>query len=376
MFIILMVECVNLIKQRKKHKKGWGMERRIKYGTLLTLVTSLCLVLLTGCPARHTKEEEDQITYLGSEKLTEALRGDYGLQEGEWQINSQDIIWESAAGYNAVKYSIEAGDRTFEAVVQIDADEVFADYYGKEFGEMFAARLEEKLERVPEYQQGKVRTLSMDFWQQSVDAVTQGMIPTSISPEDFGTYLERCEQEELLYVRMTMAWYAEDAKEIPDDLQMTLTQGTDKLPNYLVVKRFARAVEAESNPMDLKEEYTYYNDQLQDVMTYEYFEVDENLIIRRRHSGKTVWESDGESRFNAFVDKNGHLSIYPEDEFYDLYFKGVAEGTNVFFLLKDSRNIDKLYSRELVKDPYSENWCYATLKGEYKIRVGSFIQNE
>ena len=334
------------------------------------------MVLLTGCPPRHTEEEKEQHISSGCEILTRALEENYGLKEGEWQITSQKIDWASAYGFDAMEYSIESGGMTFEAAVLIDTGEVFTSFYGKEFGEMLDAYLKEKLEGVPEYRQETIQILSMKFCQQSVDEITEGMIPVSVFPKDFEAYLEKCEQEDLLNVRLTLAWNTEEPKEISYDLLAQLTQGTCKLPSNLEVKRFVHETGKEPGPMDLKEEYFYYDNKMQCVMTYEYDEVDENLIVRRRHSGDTVWEPEGKSSFNTMVDKNGHLSIYPEDEFYDLYFKGVEEGTKVFFLMKDSKSINKLYSRLLVKDPYFEDWCYATLKGDYKVRVGSFMKTE
>ena len=87
------------------------LKGRGKLGVLVLLMATLWLVMLTGCPRRHTEEEERQVLASGQSKLAQALEEHYGLKEGDFQIASSDIYWQSAYGYEAVKYSMRLETR-------------------------------------------------------------------------------------------------------------------------------------------------------------------------------------------------------------------------------------------------------------------------
>ncbi|MBQ9489993.1 MAG: hypothetical protein IKQ25_09605 [Lachnospiraceae bacterium] len=352
------------------------LKGRGKLGVLVLLMATLWLVMLTGCPRRHTEEEERQVLASGQSKLAQALEEHYGLKEGDFQIASSDIYWQSAYGYEAVKYSIEAGDKTFRAMVNLDSDEVFTDYYGKEFKEKLTAYLVEKMDGVSNLREAPIQILAVEFNQPSASEAGKGMIPASLSPEDFETYLEKwCEKEQLLNINLTLAWYSEDAEGLSDNLLELLTKGTDKIPSYVTVKRFACERKDELHPMDLKEIYSYYighnGTYQQYVTTYDYYEVSNNLVVRRTLRDNVELDS-ATYRFTARVDVKGHLSLYPEDEYYDLFFKGLPEETKVLYRKKDSKS--KYYNVTLFKDSLFENWSYGHVKGDQTIVVGDLIQ--
>ena len=353
------------------------LKGRGKLGVLVLLMATLWLVMLTGCPPRHTEEEERQVLSSGQSKLTQALEENYGLKEGDFQIASSDIYWQSAFGYEAVKYSIEAGDKTFMVTVNLDSDEVYTDYYGKEFEETLTAYLIEKMEDLPNLREAPIQILTVEFNQPSASEAGKGMIPASLSPEDFETYLEKwCEKEQLLNINLTLAWYSEDAEGLSENLLELLTKGTDKIPSYVAVKRFACERKDELHPMDLKEIHSYYighdGTYQQYVTTYDYYEVNENLVVRRTLHDDKPQDPNEVNRFKVRVDIKGHLSLYPEDEYYDLFFKGLPEETKVLYRKKDSKS--KYYNVTLFKDSLFENWSYGHIKGDRTIVVGDLIQ--
>ena len=380
--------CV--VMRRNGRKK---MEGRRKRRIVVLLTTLLCMVLLTGCPRRMTKEEEERYLSFGRPKLTQAMKEDYQLEEGDYQILSQDIFWQSAYGYSAVKYVLEAGNKTFQVTVNLGTDEIFSDvhgeelltksetfsdYYGKEFEEVLTAYLDEKMESVPKMQEASKQMLSVEFGPPEATEACRGMIPTSISPEEFGAYLESCEQEHLLNVNLTIAWYSTEEEELSENLLESLRQGTDRLPSYLEVKRFACEKKEELDPTDLKEIRSYYigKDGMyeQATITYDYFEVSENLVVRRRFSDDKARDTREGNGFGARVDKYGYLTIYPSDEHYDLFFRDGEEGTNVAYWVEDSKHVKHMYKSKMIKDLSFKHWCYVNyIKGDARISVGDYI---
>ena len=372
------------------------MEGRRKRRIVVLLMTALCMVLLTGCPRRITKEEEERYLSFGRAKLTQAMKEDYQLEEGDYQILSQDIFWQSAYGYSAVKYVLDAGNKTFQVTVNLGTDEIFSDvhgeefeelltksetfsdYYGKEFEEVLTAYLDEKMESVPKMQEASVQMLSVEFGPPKATEACRGMIPTSISPEEFGAYLESCEKEHLLNARLTIAWYSTGEEELSENLLESLRQETDRLPSYLEVKRFACEGKEVLDPMDLKEIRSYYVDNdgtyQQAATAYDYYEVSENLVVRRRFDDDKAQSVEEVNRFHARVDKNGYLTIYPNDEHYDLFFQGGEEGTNVAYWVEDSKHVKHMHTSKMIKDPSFKNWCYVNyVKGDASISVGDYI---
>jgi hypothetical protein len=354
------------------------LKGRGKRGILVLLMATLWLVMLTGCPPRHTEEEERQVLSSGQSKLTQALEEHYGLKEGDFQIASSDIYWQSAYGYAAVKYSIEAGDKTFMATVNLDSDEVFTDYYGKEFEEKLTAYLVEKMDGVSNLREAPIQILAVEFNQPGAEEASKGMIPAALSPEDFATYLEESEKEQSLNVTLTLAWYSEDAQGLSDNLLELLAQGTDRLPSSVTVKRFACEQKEELHPMDLKEVRYYYIDHEgaydQYSTTYDYREVSENIVVRRSLDDYKMQDPEEVNRFTAQVDVKGHLSLYPENEYYDLYFKEIPEETKILYQKKDTKTRSKYFNVLLFQDSLFENWRYGHVKGDVIIVVGDLIQ--
>ena len=360
------------------------MADKVKRGFLFFLMASLCIAFLTGCPRKHTKEEEEQLLSYGREKLTQALEEHYGMKEGDWQIDSCDIYWGSSHGYEGVKYVIKTGDATFQAMVTEEnlyygSDDVFTDYYGKEFEETLAAYLNEKWESLPEWQQGTVQMLSVDFCWPGAAGATRGMIPASVSPEDFGTYLEKCEQERLLDVYHTMAWYSADPEDTMENLRTFLMQDTGKLPSSLLALHFTHSLDEGLRPTDLLKSVNLYYDAgdgslNQYFTTYEYYEVDEDLIIRRSHYGETVWKPEEKPSFQPKVDAKGYLCINPSDNtYYELFCNRGTEGTYVNYRKKDDKTF---YKKTLRKAPYCENWCFFEIRGDWNVEVKHLINNE
>ena len=347
---------------------------RVKHVVLFCLMASLCMALLTGCPSRHTKEEEDAILSTGIEKLTQALEGHYGLKEGDWQIVSQKIFWGSAYGFNAVSYSLKAGDRDFTATVHTDdSGEVYTDYYGKEFEEALVVYLNEKMEEIPEYQQETLKLFSVKFSQELAGNATEGMIPASVSPEDFSMYLEKCEQDWLMNVQLTLTWFSEDPKQISDELQGLITQGLDgPKKTYLTVKRFACDANEKPDPMDLREDYAYlpWDDPKHSVTTYEYFELDENLILQGSYVGDLTLTPEENGRFWATVNTEGTLRVFPDDSYY-MFVKYGVEGMEISYKNKDPEYVSTV---KLEKDPYFEDWCRVFIPRDSNVMIGDLLQ--
>ena len=343
---------------------------------LFLLIAAACMVLLSGCPRRITKEEEEQLLSSGHAMLTQAMKEDYQLEEGDFQIVSRKIFLGSAYGYEAIKYELEAGDRMFQVTVNLGFEKVFSDYYGKEFEEALTAYLSEKLESIPRFEEASAQLLSVVFYQEGTDEASWGMIPSSISPEEFGSYLEERERDKQLTVTATMAWCSADPEDTLEELRTFLVQEEGGLPASLTVMQFAHPMDEELCPTDLLKCVDFYHSVgdgsiKQYFTTYEYVEVDENLIVRRVRYGDTAWKNEGMQSFKVKVDVNGNLSFYPEDGSYDLFYKGGTEGTYLKCLKDDNR----LYRLMLEKAPFCENWCIINgIKGDWSILIEHVMQ--
>lgn len=349
-----------------------------KYKALFLLMASVCMFLLTGCPRKISEEERQQVLSSGRAMLAQALEECHGLKEGDWQIVSENVYWGSAYGYEAVKYSIEAGEESFQAAVNLDSNEVFTDYYGEEFEKTLTSYLEGKLESVPKLKEAPVQTCYVKFSQAKAEKPTEGMLPAALSPEGFEAYLEKCEREPLLNVSLSLAWYGTDAPNLSVNYLSLLTKETGRLPDYLTIDYFDCEMSDELDPMDLRESLSYYlcddgSGYKQYAAFYDYYEVNERLVVQRLLDGGKAGESAERNKFKVKVDGDGYLTVYPEKEYYTLYLKGAEEGSMISYRTDDP---GQLFSVTLKKASIFKDWCFSeSVRGDWKIMAQNLIQD-
>ena len=235
------------------------MKRRDWRWIGILMAVTLCTVLLTGCP-NVSDEEMERLRTSGRELLKQALLENYGWKENDYQILSEKVIPKTAQGFSSANYQLVIGDRTVMAEVDISKEEVFTDYYGKEFEGALAAYLDWKMECSPTFREMSLQRLSFTFQPLAgkTDEMLSGTIPVSVSPEDFDAYLETCENDDCLNVVLKVAWYSKELTEIPEYLLSRLCPEKSKIPTCLIVEHFACEPDAELQLTDWVETRRLY----------------------------------------------------------------------------------------------------------------------
>lgn len=300
----------------------------ITVGVILFLILVLIFKLIGELieSAEKRDKEQQQMILQGRALLTLALKNNYGLKDDDYRIISEKPYWGSAYGCDAIVYSLKVGDKDVNAEVDISYREVFTDYYGKEFEEVLTSYLDRKMESHAKYTEMGLKRLSVTYYCLAGcnNHMDTGMIPTSVKPDDFEEYLGSCDIDGSLCVDMNVAWYSEESKEVPEDLEDIVSPDNGKIPAYLTVNHFNCGNDAVLKPTNLvdmcsfSQEKLGFNDKVY-RRSYEYLQVTDDLIVGRYFDSSMPKEAVYDNDFHAVLDNKGHLHITPANDYYNIY---------------------------------------------------------
>ena len=336
------------------------MRKRFWHRIAFLLMAIVCVALLTGCP-NTSEEERKRLKNDGRALLKQSLQDNYGLGENDYQILSENVTPKSAQGFSSAKYQLKVGDKVVTADVHISLKEVFTDYYGKEFEEALTAYLDRKMEESQVFQEMALQRMSVRFYPvpDTFGGMAEGTIPASVAPEGFEAYLEKCEQEKVLQVTLTVAWYSKESK-IPENLLKQLSDS--KIPTSLVVEHFAVESDATVQLTDWVETCWLFTEGEPVHRIYEYQKLKEDLVVRRRYYSYEDAEAANGSGIQAEFDSDGHLHITPGREVYALYLRNPKDGTVIRSAYEEGTAPSE-YADVPKKDEYFDDWYYCMTEG-------------
>ena len=332
------------------------------------LVVTFCIMSLSGCGGGDISESErEQLREKGREMLGQLLRESYGWGAADYRILSEDETHWRSQGFSSVCYRLKVGDKDVTADVNIDRKEVFTDYYREEFEIALNAYLDRKMEGISIFREMSLQRASVFFYPLAggYDHMAVGTIPASLTPDGFDAYLENCEQNGNLYVKLTVAWFSKGNGAVPEDLLNLLTEENNKIPQRLVVDHFACEYNTELQPTDWVESCSFDKKMLPPYIQnlYEYLKVSDKLVIRRTlSSNEPEINAKKGIPIRASFDNNGYLHITPGGESYDLFLKDMKEGTEIRCALEANSEPHKMSSKP-EKTPYFDDWYMDLVRG-------------
>ena len=360
--------------------------KKIGKGFLIVICVVLALiamVLFKGCQElsddiKNRRIKDQQMISHGRELLKQALMDNYGLREGDY-----DVINERLFTYDIDKmiFDLKIGDKigykVVMAEVNLECDEVFFDYYKKEFEDALISYIERKMESNPQYKEMGFKRLNISIsfhcMAGGIGEVEYGMLPVSVKPDGFDKYLEKCDHDGSLYVGMKLDWYSEESKEVPERLKDIMSPDNGEIPAYLEVSHFKCGSNADLQPTDLVDTCTFYREDSEvrnkiDRRSYEYLQVTDDLIVERYFDSYHPKDAVNDNDFHAELDNKGHLHITPADKYYNIYyniyFRDTQEDANIPFVYR-YRNGENtfLVSTSMQKSGLYSNWYVGEADG-------------